>query len=63
MKKKIVDSIFILVTGVILMLLIRYDLYEKYLGFSLIPIMIAYFFGQYTERKFNAKNSQKKDLN
>lgn len=57
MKKKIFDLVFIIISATILILLLEYNFLEKYLAFSLIPIMLAYFLGQYVERKFNDNNS------
>ena len=34
------------------MILSSYGLLKKYTGFALIPILIAYLLGQYSERKF-----------
>ncbi len=51
-KKKIFDLIFIIVSAAILIVLSEYGLLEKYMAFSLIPILIAYQLGQYSERKF-----------
>jgi len=36
----------------ILMGLNHWGLLEKYIGFSLVPILIAYFSGQYVKSKF-----------
>lgn len=52
MKKRIFDIIFIIVSAAILITLLKYGLLEKYMAFSLIPILIAYQLGQYSERKF-----------
>ena len=52
MKKRIFDLIFIVIATVILIALYNYGLLEKYIAFSLIPILIAYQLGQYSERKF-----------
>ena len=54
-KKRIFDIIFIIVSAAILIALSEYELLEKYMAFSLIPIMIAYFLGQYSERNFKDK--------
>ena len=51
MKKRIFDIIFIIISAIILVILIEYGLLEKYIGFSLIPILIAYQLRQYSERK------------
>ncbi len=55
-KKTIFDITFIVVATLILILLDQYGLLEKYLGFALIPILIAYFLGQYSGRKFVREN-------
>ena len=52
MKKRIFDMIFMIVSAIILVILLEYGLLEKYIGFALIPILIAYQLGQYSERKF-----------
>lgn len=51
-KKRTFDLIFIIVSTAILIVLSEYGLLEKYIAFSLIPILIAYQLGQYSERKF-----------
>ena len=55
MKKYAFDLIFIIVSTIILLILSNYGLLEKYLGLSLIPILIAYQLGQYSQRKFGNK--------
>ena len=52
MNKRFFDIIFIIISAIILLVLIEYELLEKYIGFALIPILIAYQLGQYSERKF-----------
>ncbi len=52
MKKRTFDIIFIIISTIILIVLSEYGLLEKYLAFSLIPVLIAYQLGQYSERKF-----------
>ncbi|WP_158276142.1 hypothetical protein [Brumimicrobium oceani] len=52
MKKGIFHIIFIAVTTVILLLINQFGNAESYMAFSLIPILIAYYIGQYSERKF-----------
>lgn len=56
MKKIVFDVVFIVIATVILTVLYKYGLLEKYLGFALIPILIAYYFGQFVERKINTKS-------
>jgi len=41
-KRRIFDIIFIITSAMILILLSEYGLLEKYMAFSLIPILIAY---------------------
>jgi len=53
-KKRTFDLIFIIVSTTILIALSEYGLLEKYVALSLIPILIAYQLGQYSER--NHKN-------
>ncbi len=55
MKKRIFDLLFIVVSAIILIVLIEYNLIENNIGFALIPILIAYQLGQYSERKFRNK--------
>ncbi len=56
MKKIIFDIIFIVISTVILVLFSEFGLLEKYIGFALIPIMIAYYLGQFIERKTRDKS-------
>jgi len=51
-KKRIFDISFILVSAALLIVFSQYGLLEKYMGFALIPILIAYQLGQFSERKF-----------
>lgn len=61
-KKKVYDIAFIVIAGLILMGLNESNLLEKYLGFALIPILIAYYFGQYVERKTRLLTENKEDV-
>jgi len=54
-KKRAFDLIFIVISAAILIVLSEYGLLEKYCHFSLIPLLIAYHLGQYSERKFKNK--------
>jgi hypothetical protein len=54
-KKIIFDVLFIIFSTTILILLNQYGLLEKYFAFALIPILTAYFSGQFVERKFKIK--------
>ena len=50
-NKILIDVLFILFSGFILLLLNQYGLLQKHVAFALIPIVIAYFLGQFAERK------------
>lgn len=52
MKKGTFHIIFIAVTAVILLLVNQFGNAESYMAFSLIPILIAFYIGQFAERKF-----------
>jgi len=41
-----------IISTIILVILLEYGFLEEYIGFALIPILIAYQLGQYSERKF-----------
>lgn len=55
MIKRWVDAIFMVISATVLIAFNQYNLLEKYTGFLLIPILISYYAGQYTERKFTVK--------
>ena len=48
MIKRIFDLIFIIISASILIILSEYGFLEKNIAFSFIPILIAYFLGQYS---------------
>jgi hypothetical protein len=48
MKKRVFDLIFIIISASILVIFSEYDFLEKNMAFSFIPILIAYFLGQYS---------------
>jgi len=52
MRKLVFDIVFIACATVIFILLLEYGLLEKYIAFSLIPILIAYYLGQFSARKY-----------
>jgi len=60
-KKLIVDLAFIVITAGILIALVESGLIEKYIGFALIPILMAYYFGQFVERKTRIKSENNSD--
>lgn len=49
-KKLIFDLFFIVVAAIILTVLVEHGLIEKYNGFALIPLLMAYYLGQMVER-------------
>ena len=53
MKKRLFDLIFIIISASILVGFSEYGFLEKNIAFSFIPILIAYFFGQYSNIRFN----------
>lgn len=52
MKKKYFDIIMILIIAIFLILLAITGLIEDSAKFMLIPILAAYYIGQYSQRKF-----------
>lgn len=55
-KKKIMfDAFFIVLSGLILIVLNEYGLVEKHIEYALIPVLIAYYLGQFVERKIKTK--------
>jgi TctA family transporter len=52
MKKRTFDLIFIVIATTILIVLSEYGILKKHTAFALVPLLIAYFLGQYSERKF-----------
>ena len=57
-KKLIFDVAFIVIAATILTILVETELIEKYIGFALIPILIAYYIGQFVERKTRIKSEE-----
>ena len=47
MTKRVFDIIFIIISALILVVFSEYGFLEKNMTFSFIPILIAYFLGQY----------------
>jgi len=61
-KKKIIfDLAFIVIAAVILDVLVESGLIENYIGFALIPILMAYYLGQFVERKTRIKSEKHSD--
>ena len=52
MKKRVFDLFFIIISASILVILSEYDFLEKNMAFSFIPILIAYYLGQYSHIRF-----------
>jgi hypothetical protein len=57
-NKKAFDLIFIIITGIVLITLDEKNLLENNLGYAPIPIICAYYLGQYSERIFNKPKKQ-----
>lgn len=55
MKKNNFTLIFISLTSLIFIALYSFIEINKYAGFILIPILIAYYIGQYAERKYSSR--------
>mgnify|MGYP001770024460 CR=1 FL=1 len=60
-KKLLFNMAFIVIAAIILTVLIESGLIEKYIGFALIPILIAYYLGQFVERKTRIKSKNHSD--
>lgn len=58
MKKYLFDALMILVMAGFLSIMVYFNLNEFYLKFSIIPLVIFYFIGQYTQRKFGKPKSK-----
>jgi len=58
--KRVFDLIFIIISALILITLSEYGLLEKHMAFSLIPVLIAYFLGQYSQRKLTQSGTVKR---
>ncbi|MFD2542644.1 hypothetical protein ACFSSB_09980 [Lacinutrix gracilariae] len=52
MKKRTFDIIFIILATAILIVFSEYHVLEKYIAFAIIPILVAYFLGQYSQKNF-----------
>jgi len=58
-RKLLIDASFIVIAAVILVVLVENGIIEKNIGFALIPILIAYYLGQFVERKTRIKSDNK----
>ena len=56
MNKRLFDGLFILIAAAVLIILNQTVGLENHLAFALIPILMAYYLGQYAERKFKNKD-------
>ena len=52
MKKRTFDIIVIFLIAIFLTTLYQFDVLEKSAKFMFIPILVFYYIGQYSERKF-----------
>jgi hypothetical protein len=48
MKKRLFDLFFVIISASILVVFSEYNFLEKNMAFSFIPILIAYYLGQYS---------------
>lgn len=55
MKKWLFDGLFIMFSAVVMLALNEFNLLERYIGYAMIPVLIAYLLGQYSEKKFGGK--------
>jgi len=53
--KRTFDILFIFTSTAILLILQQFDFLKPNVGFALIPIIIAYQIGQFSQRKFKSK--------
>lgn len=51
MTNKIFDLIFIIISTSILIVLSEFAFLEKNMAFSFIPVLVAYYLGQYSQSK------------
>lgn len=54
MTKKTFSAVFIILSAIILIALNEFNLIEAGIEYALIPIIIAFLVGQYSERKFKS---------
>lgn len=59
MKKYLYDAIIILVMVGLLSIVTYFDLSDFYVKYSLIPLLISYFLGQYVQKKFKKRSAAK----
>jgi len=52
MRKRIFDIVIIVSFAAFLIALSTFDLLKKYANLALIPILVAYYLGQYAEKHF-----------
>ena len=50
-KRRFFDVIFIAIAGASVLILNHFGLIAQYSGLSLIPLLMAYFIGEFVERK------------
>lgn len=63
MKKELFDVVFILGIAAVMVLLLEYIPANKFIGFSFLPVLFAYYMGQYSQRKFSRKQRQREEKN
>ena len=55
MKKELIDVLFILGMATVLIILMQFISPHKYIAFSFLPVLFAYWMGQWVQRKFSKK--------
>ncbi len=57
-QKLIFDGVMIILMAAMLLVINYFDLSKLYVGFGLIPLVIFYYLGAYSERKFGSENKR-----
>ncbi|HLR76036.1 MAG TPA: hypothetical protein VK106_00150 [Balneolaceae bacterium] len=53
-KEKLFDSLIIIASAVLMMIIIWFEVEAYYIQFSVIPLISFYFVGKYAQKKFGA---------
>ena len=54
MKKRIFDGIIVLFAAILLMGVLHFDLADTFVKFGIIPLLIFYYLGSYSQKKYSA---------
>ncbi len=52
MKKRIFDGIILVLAVILLMGVLHFDLAETFVKFGIIPLLVFYYLGSYSQRKY-----------